>query len=66
MAVRKDCSHYSSRTVHSAGPSEEAVEKCRLGVAEAMPFACPDDCVFFEERPFRGQGFEQGSTGPDA
>src|SRR6185503_15585445 len=44
MAVRKDCRHYSSRTL----PTGEQVERCRLDVNQAVPFACPEGCVFFE------------------
>jgi hypothetical protein len=46
MAVRRDCRHYSSRSVEP----DELVQRCRLGVAEDMPFACPEDCLFFEPR----------------
>ncbi len=46
MAVRKDCRHYSSRTVTTG----EVVERCRLSMADEMPFACPEDCLFFEHR----------------
>jgi len=46
MAVRKDCRHYSSRSV---GPGD-LVQRCRLGAADEMPFACPEGCLFFEPR----------------
>ena len=46
MAVRKDCRHYSSRTV----PRGDVVERCRLGMATDTPFGCPEDCLFFEPR----------------
>ncbi len=46
MAVRKDCRHYSSRTVSTG----EVVERCRLSMANDTPFACPEDCLFFERR----------------
>jgi len=46
MAVREDCRHYSSRSVVPG----EVVQRCRLGMAADMPFACPEDCLFFEPR----------------
>ncbi len=56
MAARTDCQHYSARTY----PSGEKIERCRLEVAETMPFACPDDCIFFEPRPPMSAGWVQG------
>lgn len=50
MTVRVDCRHYSTRSVSSA----EVVQRCRLDAADSAPFACPDGCVFFEERPVGG------------
>lgn len=46
MAVRTDCRHYSTRTV----TVEEIVQRCRVDAAETTPFACPEDCLFFEDR----------------
>ena len=46
MAVREDCRHYSTRSVGVA----DKVERCRLGANDEAPFACPDDCLFFEPR----------------
>lgn len=54
--MRVDCRHYSTRT--TAGG--EVVERCRLDVNIAVPFACPDDCVFFERRAISDTGWEQG------
>jgi hypothetical protein len=34
------------------------VERCRLDVAEAVPFACPDGCLFFEPRPVSDIGWQ--------
>lgn len=53
MAVRTECRHYSSRTLASG----EAVQRCRIEVNEDMPFACPDDCLFFEPRKL-GSGWQ--------
>lgn len=56
MAVRADCRHYSSRTT----PSDEVLQRCRLGVNEEMPFACPEDCLFFEPRSVSDTGWAVG------
>jgi hypothetical protein len=74
MAVRKDCRHYSTRTT----PSGDMVQRCRLGAATEAPFACPEDCLFFEPRSLSNAGWErfdeptdgdrwgEGFTNPDA
>lgn len=47
MAVRTDCRHYLRRSTVGG----DAFERCRLEVAETEPrFACPDGCLFHEER----------------
>lgn len=53
MAVRDDCRHYSSRTLATG----EQVQRCRLSVNEEAPFACPEDCLFFEPRKM-GTGWQ--------
>lgn len=58
MGVRSDCRHYSSRTV----PSGDSVQRCRIDVAETAPFACPDDCLFFEPRSISGAGWTVRDT----
>ncbi len=55
MPVRDDCRHYSTRT--TAGG--DVVQRCRLDVAEVMPFACPGDCVFFEPRSITDTGWQR-------
>ena len=55
MAVRRDCRHYSTR---SAGASE-VVQRCRLGANDDMPFACPEHCLFFEERSITDAGWRR-------
>ena len=57
MPARTDCRHYSARTV-SFG---DKVERCKLDVAQATPFSCPEDCLFFEPRP----GMRAGWTVPE-
>lgn len=59
MAVRIDCRHYSSRTVGH----DELVQRCRVDFAEQAPFACPEDCLFFEPRSITDAGW---SRDPDA
>lgn len=53
MAVRDDCRHYSSRST----PAGDVLERCRLGVNQEMPFACPEDCLFFEARKISEAGW---------
>jgi hypothetical protein len=56
MAVREDCRHYASRTVGQG----ELVQRCRVDAAETMPFACPQDCLFYEPRTITGAGWTLG------
>lgn len=58
MAVRSDCRHYSTRTLADG----DAVQRCRLDAAEHAPFACPDDCLFFERRTLGEAGWQTGQT----
>lgn len=55
MAVREDCRHYSTRTTSSG----EVVQRCRVGMAEAAPFACPEDCLFVEPRSITDAGWKR-------
>jgi hypothetical protein len=55
MAVREDCRHYSSRSVGN----DELVQRCRVGAADTMPFACPDGCLFFEARSITDAGWSR-------
>lgn len=56
MPVRRDCRHYSTRSM----PSGETVQRCRLAANTDAPFACPDDCLFFEPRSLTATGWEVG------
>jgi hypothetical protein len=40
--------------------SGETVQRCRLSANTDAPFACPDDCVFFEPRSLTATGWEAG------
>lgn len=51
--VRDDCRHYSSRST----PAGDVLQRCRLDAAEAMPFACPEGCLFFEARKLSDTGW---------
>lgn len=55
MAVREDCRHYSTRTT-GAG---DVVQRCRVGMADAAPFACPEGCLFFEPRSITDAGWSR-------
>jgi len=55
MGVRDDCRHYSSRST----PTGEVLHRCRLGANEEMPFACPEDCLFLEDRSISDTGWTQ-------
>ena len=52
--MRTDCRHYSTRTV--AGGDQ--LQRCRLGVNEETPFACPEGCLFFEPRSVTTTGWQ--------
>jgi hypothetical protein len=60
MGVRADCRHY----VHRSTPVGEALQRCRLAVNQEQPFACPDGCLFFEERIVAGPGWTQPPSEP--
>lgn len=53
MAVRKDCRHYVERSTSR----EEKLQRCRLDVSLLDPFACPEDCLFFESRTITDAGW---------
>lgn len=55
VAVREDCRHYSTRST----PAGDVLQRCRLGAAEEMPFACPEDCPFFEPRSITDAGWHR-------
>lgn len=42
----------------------EVMERCRVGAAGEHPFACPEDCLFFEERVFSRAGWATPATEP--
>lgn len=60
MAVREDCRHYLARST-SGG---DIIQRCRLSVNEEDPFACPNGCLFFEDRPVSGIGWAQAPSQP--
>jgi hypothetical protein len=61
MSVRTDCRHYGVRTLASG----DEVQRCRLGVNEEAPFACPVDCLFFEPRVISDAGWHQAEPDDD-
>ena len=60
MAVMQDCRHYVMQTVRSG----ERLERCRLGANSAVPFACPEGCVFFERRSTSSAGWQVDNPRP--
>lgn len=60
MAVRDDCRHYLKRSTATG----EAVQRCRLDVNHVNPFACPEGCLFFEQRSVSSAGWTQASSEP--
>ena len=61
MGVRKDCRHYSTRSTNAG----DLVQRCRVDAAEQTPFACPEDCLFFESRSVSNAGWERFAEGED-
>lgn len=61
MSVRRECRHYSTRSM----PTGDAVQRCRLNANTDAPFACPDDCLFFEPRSLTATGWETGDDDQD-
>ena len=61
MAVREDCRHYSTRTTASG----EVVQRCRVDANEDAPFACPENCLFFEPRSITDAGWTRVEPPPE-
>ena len=55
MAVRQDCRHYSTRTT----PTGDLVQRCRVDANETAPFACPEFCLFLEQRSITDAGWRR-------
>jgi len=53
MAVNSDCRHYIMQTTARG----DKVERCRVEANQALPFACPDGCVFYEPRKVSSAGW---------
>lgn len=60
MSVREDCRHYLKRST----PTGEAVQRCRINVNQDNPFACPEDCLFFESRKVTSAGWTTSNSEP--
>jgi hypothetical protein len=54
MAVREDCRHYSTRTT-----TDGVVQRCRVKANDDAPFACPEGCIFFEQRAITDGGWQR-------
>lgn len=61
LSVRADCRHYVMQTT----TTRERVERCRLGVNEPVPFACPEGCLFFEARTTSSAGWQVADPRPE-
>lgn len=61
MGVRKDCRHYSTRST----PTGDVLQRCRLTANTEMPFACPEDCLFFEPRSLSNAGWQRFERAED-
>jgi len=55
MGVRRDCRHYSTRTTAHG----EVIQRCSVAMAQEAPFACPEDCLFFEPRSITDAGWQR-------
>jgi hypothetical protein len=60
VGVREDCRHYVQRSTTGG----ELLQRCRLGVADEVPFACPDACLFFEARVLSTAGWTRQADQP--
>jgi hypothetical protein len=60
MGVRENCRHYVQRSTTGG----DLLQRCRLGAALDAPFACPDDCLFFEPRVVSTAGWAQEADEP--
>ena len=54
MAVRDDCRHYVMQTTVTA----ERLERCKLGVNEQVPFACPKAASSMSRRSTSSAGWK--------
>jgi hypothetical protein len=59
MSVKGDCRHYVMQTVRNG----DRTERCRLGVADTVSFACPEGCVFYEARQTATSGWQVRARG---
>lgn len=60
MAVREDCRHYLGRSTGNG----DVIRRCRVSANDEDPFACPDGCLFFEDRPVSGAGWTPAPQAP--
>ena len=44
---------------------DELMQRCKLGVNQEAPFACPEDCLFFEPRQISSAGWQRRQVGED-
>ncbi len=58
--MNETCRHYVMQSARNG----EKLERCKLGANEALPFACPEGCVFFEPRRVSSAGWQIPRSDP--
>jgi len=58
VPVNEDCRHYVMQTTSQ----NDKLERCKLGANRALPFECPDGCVFYEARRVSSAGWHVPRT----
>ena len=58
--ILEECKYLIVRTMVNG----ERTLKCKLGVNQEMPFACPEGCVFFEKKNISNAGWQVGLRKP--
>jgi hypothetical protein len=60
MPVYEDCRHYVMQTT----PRGDKLERCQIDANQALPFACPDGCLFYEPRRVSSAGWQVARDDP--
>jgi hypothetical protein len=62
VSVNDDCRHYVMQTT----PRGDKIERCKIDANEPLPFACPEGCVFYEQRRVSSAGWQVHRPDEDA
>ena len=54
MGINEDCRHY----VMQSTATGDKLQRCKVEANEALPFACPEGCVFYEPRRVSQAGWQ--------